>query len=235
MKYDTEIVGKMIKKEREQRGMTQAELASELGVSYKQISNYERGKLLPPLDNLLGFCNIFDCELGYLIGEEGYETKTKLMTKICELTGLSEESVQSISDLTNDEFHGDDNKHVLNKLLTADQFNYFIEDLIKIENLTTVCNNRSRELEEKYGLELLEEAVKVLLINSIKNPDGELWNNKDYQKQNPTISKILSDMYEMSFDGSKMVLDFNIARYNLNKTMELMIDRIYPLSTYKRE
>ena len=36
---------------------------------------------------------MMDCELGYLLGEEGYENRTRAKTDICKATGLSEDTV----------------------------------------------------------------------------------------------------------------------------------------------
>ena len=50
MEYDFEQIGKSIKEERKKNGWTQEELGKMLCISGKQISNYEKGKLLPPQD-----------------------------------------------------------------------------------------------------------------------------------------------------------------------------------------
>ena len=50
MRYDLEKIGKTIHQERDKLKWTQVKLGKKLGVSGKQISNYENGKLLPPQD-----------------------------------------------------------------------------------------------------------------------------------------------------------------------------------------
>lgn len=40
---------------------------------------------------------MMDCELGYLLGEEGYENRTRAKTDICRATGLSEVAVSALN------------------------------------------------------------------------------------------------------------------------------------------
>ena len=96
MEYDFEQIGKSIKEERKKNGWTQEELGKMLCISGKQISNYEKGKLLPPQDVLLEMARLFNCEYGYLLGEESYKDGSKLNTAICESLGLSCKAVESL-------------------------------------------------------------------------------------------------------------------------------------------
>ena len=64
MRYDLEKIGKTIHQERDKLKWTQVKLGKKLGVSGKQISNYENGKLLPPQDILLKMAALFNCEYG---------------------------------------------------------------------------------------------------------------------------------------------------------------------------
>lgn len=44
-------------------------LGDKLGVSGKQISNYESGALMPPMDILIKLCEVYECELEFLLNE----------------------------------------------------------------------------------------------------------------------------------------------------------------------
>ena len=57
----------------------------------KTISNWEKGISLPPLDIMLRMCDLFECDLGYLLCE--YDTKTRSATDIQAETGLSEDAI----------------------------------------------------------------------------------------------------------------------------------------------
>lgn len=64
--------------------------------SRQTAANWESGRKLPDLDNLLRMCALFNCEMGYLLCEEGYECKTRAITDIQERTGLSEKAIEQI-------------------------------------------------------------------------------------------------------------------------------------------
>lgn len=96
MRYDQEKTGKLIHDERVKRGWSQAKLGELINVSHKQVSNYELGKLMPPMDTLFALCEVFGCELGYLLGEEDYSEGTRLMNAFCEYSGLTPEAVNAL-------------------------------------------------------------------------------------------------------------------------------------------
>lgn len=60
-------MGKRMAEIRKAHDVTQDKLASMLDVSTKHVSHSERGVSCLSLDNLIEFCNIFDCSLDYLI------------------------------------------------------------------------------------------------------------------------------------------------------------------------
>ena len=99
MKYDTHakrfIIGERIRQQRiEADFKTQSDFAIALGLSYESrqtVGAWEQGKYLPKLDVLLKMCEIFECEIGYLLCE--YDCKTKEATDVSAATGLSEKAI----------------------------------------------------------------------------------------------------------------------------------------------
>ena len=73
MKYDKQAIGKRIKEERIAAGFkTQGQFAEKMNYSFgsrQTVARWESGKVLPCLDDLLKMCEIFNCELGYLLCE----------------------------------------------------------------------------------------------------------------------------------------------------------------------
>lgn len=67
--------------------------------SRQTAANWESGRKLPDLDNLLRMCALFNCEMGYLLCEEGYEGKTRAVTDVQKLTGLSTKAIENICTL----------------------------------------------------------------------------------------------------------------------------------------
>lgn len=64
-------IGKRIKSLREQRGMTQAELASHIKSTKQTIFKYESGIVTNiPMDKLITIANVLGCSPAYLLGWE---------------------------------------------------------------------------------------------------------------------------------------------------------------------
>ena len=86
-----------IKASRKEQGLTQQELANELYISARQtIGNWEKGEDGGiTLQQLRGLCSLFNCEIGYIVGD--YDTKRKATADASEETGLSNASILSLS------------------------------------------------------------------------------------------------------------------------------------------
>ena len=96
--YDLQNIGKRIKAERTNLKLSQQEFADKLNISARQtISKWEKGIAIPQLEDMLNMCNLFNCELGYLLGE--YDCKTRINTDIAKETGLTEKSIYTLHSL----------------------------------------------------------------------------------------------------------------------------------------
>ncbi|HET7628151.1 MAG TPA: helix-turn-helix transcriptional regulator [Bacillales bacterium] len=62
------ILGSRIKRLRENRGLSQKQLAAELEISNVQLSRYESGNRKPDPDTIASFANYFDVSADYLLG-----------------------------------------------------------------------------------------------------------------------------------------------------------------------
>lgn len=85
-------IGQRIREERDNKGLTQEELANKLQISRQKVYYWEKGEKVPTLEDLIRLCDIFGCELGYLLCE--FDCKTKEISDIQALTGLSEEAIR---------------------------------------------------------------------------------------------------------------------------------------------
>lgn len=71
------IVSNSIKKLREERGMTQDELAEKLNVTRQAVSNWETGKTQPDIETLTRLAEIFDVSVERII--YGSERKERIV------------------------------------------------------------------------------------------------------------------------------------------------------------
>lgn len=86
-------VGKFLKELRNEKSVTQAELAEVLGVSNRSISRWENGTTMPDFDLLIEMAKYYDVEVGEILDGERKEDimdkKTeKLMLKIADYNNV---------------------------------------------------------------------------------------------------------------------------------------------------
>ncbi|WP_271629798.1 helix-turn-helix domain-containing protein [Caldicellulosiruptor sp. DIB 104C] len=74
------MFGKRLKELREERGLTQAELAKELGISVQNLSYYENGRE-PKYELLIKIADYFGVTVDYLIGRSEYRTVEEQFSK----------------------------------------------------------------------------------------------------------------------------------------------------------
>lgn len=71
-------IGGEIRKARENRGLTQAELAEKLGISSKTVSSWEVGRTEPKMGMVERVCAVLNCRKSDLIDEVHYENRALL-------------------------------------------------------------------------------------------------------------------------------------------------------------
>lgn len=62
------LFGERLRSLREEKNMSQEELAEAFGMGKVAISGYERGKRTPSFDLLIGFAELFNVSTDYLLG-----------------------------------------------------------------------------------------------------------------------------------------------------------------------
>ena len=68
-------VGKFIAKCRKEKGLTQESLAEKLGITYKAVSKWECGKILPDASIMIELCNLLDISVNELLTGEKLQQK----------------------------------------------------------------------------------------------------------------------------------------------------------------
>ena len=183
MTYDFIIIGEKVAAERKKHKWSQTELIEELAeigvhISRNKLSEFEHGTYSDvSLSFLSGLCKLFDCDMGYLLGEKGYENKNRQTTDIVRATGLTEDAVNELQDFENinryPEFYSfislliadKSIKKTVNEILDQfcayyqagkdcrDQFNHILIDSIMGQGLASFGMN----------LNLLNELIKTAL------------------------------------------------------------------------
>ena len=225
MKYNSEEIGNRIKNEREKRGWSQDKLGKKLFISGKQISIYESGSL-PPLNNLLSLCEIFECELGFLLGEDGYAKGTQLKSQIYSLTGLTNQSIEVLGYITspNSRFYFGDESETYREILNAFICSKGFVALMEALHLLDDCRRSIQNLENQLASSFDETTIKeALLIES---------GTRDYEHDEslPALPlavcnarKMINEIIE---EKDKISYSSKVARYEVNEAFISLINEI---------
>lgn len=211
MKYDKEKIGKIIEKKRKDKGLSQNALGEKINVVGKQISNYENGKMFPPMEALTKLCDVFDCELGFLLGEETYSAGTQLYTAIENKTGLKKETIDTIVKITGTErtclnrgYESEKYRKILNNFLTSQNFLDIIKVILELDDIYNQEAPQKKLLKE-WGEDRFNMALKS-------------------QEENAESAKIEEAKEEC------IKRDYNIAicRFKLQESFTLLLNELYP-------
>ncbi len=62
--------GDILRKKREERCMTQSDLAQRIGITQQSVNSYETGYKVPPLRVVVAAADVFRCSTDEMIGRE---------------------------------------------------------------------------------------------------------------------------------------------------------------------
>ena len=89
----SKMVADRIKDLREQKNMTQAELAKQLGITRSSVNAWEMGISVPSTQYIVEISSLFKVSSDYLLGIDNYKT--------LDISGLDEKDVQLVYHLVN--------------------------------------------------------------------------------------------------------------------------------------
>ncbi len=89
-------LGGKIKKLRNEKGLTQKELADQLHVSFQTVSKWENDENEPDIATIKEFTKLFGCTLDYLLNDEDEEQKEESVPEIVEEEKPQEEAPKTI-------------------------------------------------------------------------------------------------------------------------------------------
>lgn len=106
MKYSFFDIGNRIKSERKKTGMNQLHFIERLKdygvfIGRNSLSDIENGKCADVLrlDFLTACCDIFACDMGFLLADPAYTCHTRELSEIQDTVGLSESAILALQNL----------------------------------------------------------------------------------------------------------------------------------------
>lgn len=154
-------IGNRLREIRERRKYTINDVIETIDCSEKTIRNYESGQGVP-LYRLLEFCNLYDCDIDFLLGK--YDSSNKDSAFICENTGLSDTSIHNLRIIN-------ENEKKYNEITNP----FFLESIIFFD-YTKFADEIIKNMDKMYPhlqAKTTKEYLKIMLRNEKYYDDME--------------------------------------------------------------
>ena len=253
MEHSPEKLGKIIKTERTRLKWSQAKLGKALGVTGKQISIYENGKTakrtFPPLETLFDMCKLFNCELGYLIGEQEYPLKTFDLSIAAKETGFTEESLQQIRKVMGFpnasksfvfEEEADALKRINNSFVSSPKFITLIEELKNLDeiyrnrhNFVMKYNQKKSNLNSKLDKmapiksEFIRNQTTPIMVEDFSPEEKKIWESLTDEEVSIIHESDALDVKEYE-NRDIFERDMKYQRYIIQETISFLLNDLYP-------
>lgn len=188
---------------------------------------------MPPMEVLLKICKIFDCELGYILGEKDYSQGTKLKTIISNETGLNIEAINAITQITGTErscinwgYESEKYRRILNSLLTTNEFKKFIEALAELDE-----SYQKKEQEKEILVQLSNELGESLFNKAMEwhdvSPEDGGTTNLSVEECDAIkkVNSVLDKCYELHYE---FLREMKVHRFSLQEVLTLILNEMYP-------
>jgi transcriptional regulator with XRE-family HTH domain len=229
MKYDQTKIGKRILKERRIVGYSnQSSFAVAMGYSEESrqtVANWEKGKTTPCMEDYLRMCELFDCELGYLLCE--FDCKTREVTDIQAAIGLTEKAIKAIREITspdkNENIFIERRRVAFDKFLTADMFPDFFHSICDL--YSSFISPQEREFKR------VDDAIDYMreLLYRMKVEHYEL---------NESLTRLVDEIFPKPFiaDLSNLRIEESFEEYDeREKNRDHYYNELYMMKKAKNE
>lgn len=88
--------GKRLLEARKNKGLSQEDLAGQLGTKGPAIGRYERDEMKPSIDVAAKIANILDVSLDWLVGHTDMELDSKMLERIQEVTQMKDKDREHV-------------------------------------------------------------------------------------------------------------------------------------------
>jgi transcriptional regulator with XRE-family HTH domain len=208
------IVGSRLK---ELRGnMTQNEIAKAIDINRHTISAYESGDVLPPIDKLIRFANLYNVSIDYLCGNSDVRVPVKY--DVGDKLGLTDDSIakmQGLAEKSKEQplIFGLDTVNYFLKYGTTEFFE-FISEYLNVP-LVQISNNDSFITTKKDKEQIIsfrkQKAEEYMVFEEMKKMFDRIKSSEEvhlkYEKYKNHIEKFDRPFHLIDNDMAKKILD----------------------------
>lgn len=165
----------LLRKLREEKGVSQERLSKVLGVSKSTVGLWETGDTLPDAKSIFDLANYYYVSADYLLGRSKIRTYNAHWRAVCELTGLSDEAAKLIINLSAPR-ENDPNGHLKNALNAFLSNKKFVSLIMELKTCIVESGKLGAELEHlsSYRDEEFPDDIMELLEYA-KGKWGYVW------------------------------------------------------------
>lgn len=221
---------------REQRGITQQELADKLEITRQSLSLYEKAERTINIELLAKVADFFDVSTDYLMGRTDVSSMNEDIQTACKITRLSEDAIKNINRITD---------HFLSSKI-ADDITRALDTLINNLDGCMLCNLDMYCIKDiKISTFLIQIVKKFISENNLEISEtdyskiAKMMSCKDIDGLSNTLGEYslaidLENFYEKYKKYSSIDTDLNsdleYEEFKINKSFSNAVSRV--LSTY---
>lgn len=187
------MIGNRIKQLREEKGLSQAELANAIQIAQSSIGNYERELRAPDSETILALAKYFNVTSDYLLGLADDPQKQPSAT---EELGLSYDAVERLIAWNTRYPNGNEALSTLSRLITYSEFFHVLYSIsLLLENASNEFNASGSSSED---IEALSQKAAEMGFSVVKNSTLSMYLRAAISKKFDDIIRGLydSDIYK---------------------------------------
>ena len=153
-KYDFDLYsfGLRLKKIREFYNYTQEQLAEELDISLKSVQNWENGKKMPGIDNIVNLARCYNMAVGEILEDEPYRIWNKKKDSRKRSIEILEapDKIEVYIEITEDRYYDRYEVWVFDEIARQKYMWTSMQKVISFEEIKEVVLNQSEEIVRDY-------------------------------------------------------------------------------------